>query len=57
MGAGARSRWANIFVGLFVALIVLLVGPLVERVPMPALAALLIVAGIQGFRLEQAVMG
>ncbi len=56
MGAGARSRWANIFVGLFVALIVLLAGPLVERVPMPALAALLIVAGIQGFRMEQAVM-
>lgn len=56
MGAGARSRWANIFVGLFVALIVLLAGPLVERVPMPALAALLIVAGIQGLRLEQAGM-
>jgi len=56
MGAGARSRWANIFVGLFVALILLLAGPLVERVPMPALAALLIVAGIQGFRMEQAVV-
>ena len=56
MGAGARSRWANIFVGLFVALIVLLAGPLVERVPMPALAALLIVAGIQGLRLEQAAV-
>jgi SulP family sulfate permease len=56
IGAGARSRWANIFVGLFVALIVLLVGPLVERVPMPALAALLIVAGFQGLRMEQAVM-
>jgi SulP family sulfate permease len=56
MGAGARSRWGNIFVGLFVALIVLLAGPLVERVPMPALAALLIVAGFQGLRVEQAVM-
>lgn len=56
VGAGARSRWANIFVGLFVALIVLLAGPLVERVPMPALAALLIVAGFQGLRVEQAVM-
>jgi len=30
-------------------------GPLVERVPMPALAALLIVAGFQGLRAEQAV--
>lgn len=56
VGAGGRSRWANIFVGLFVALIVLLIGPLVERVPMPALAALLIVAGFQGLRVEQAVM-
>jgi len=56
ISAGARSRWGNIFVGLFVALIVLLAGPLVERVPMPALAALLIVAGFQGLRIEQAVM-
>jgi len=56
VSTGARSRWANIFVGLFVALIVLLIGPLVERVPMPALAALLIVAGFQSLRVEQAVM-
>ncbi len=56
MSAGARSRWANIFVGLFVALIVLLAAPLVELVPMPALAALLIVAGFQGLRIPQAVM-
>lgn len=32
----------------------LLAAPLAERVPMPALAALLIVAGVQGIRLEQA---
>ena len=56
MGAGAKSRWGNIFVGVFVALILLLAGPFVERVPMPALAALLIVAGFQGLRVEQAVM-
>jgi SulP family sulfate permease len=54
VGAGAQSRWANILAGLFVALIVLLAGPLVELVPMPALAALLIVAGFQGLRLVQA---
>lgn len=54
MGAGARSRWANVFVGLFVAAIVLLAAPLVELVPMPALAALLIVAGFQGLRIAQA---
>jgi SulP family sulfate permease len=56
MGAGAKSRWSNIFVGLFVAVIVLLAAPLVELVPMPALAALLIVAGFQGLRVEQAIL-
>ena len=55
MSAGARSRLANITAGLFVAVIVLLAAPLVERVPMPALAALLIVAGFQGLRVPQAV--
>ncbi len=54
MSAGARSRWTNISAGLFVAVIVLLAAPLVELVPMPALAALLIVAGYQGLRLEEA---
>lgn len=56
MSAGARSRWANVFVGVFVAAIVLLAAPLVELVPMPALAALLIVAGFQGLRIPQAVI-
>jgi sulfate permease, SulP family len=55
MGAGARTRWTNIFAGLFVALVVLLLAPLVELVPMPALAALLIVAGFQGLRIPQAI--
>lgn len=56
MSAGGKSRWANIFVGLFVAAIVLLAAPLVELVPMPALAALLIVAGFQGLRIPQALI-
>jgi len=55
MSAGARSRWANISAGLFVALIVLLFAPLVSLVPMSALAALLIVAGFQGMRIPQAL--
>lgn len=54
-GAGARSRWTNILGGLFVAIVVLLAAPLVELVPMPALAALLIVAGFQGLRVESAI--
>ena len=56
MGAGAKSRWTNISVGLFVAVIVLVAAPLVERVPMPSLAALLIVAGYQGLRMQEAVL-
>lgn len=55
MSAGAKSRWTNIFAGLFVAVIVLVAAPLVELVPMPALAALLIVAGFQGLRVQQAI--
>jgi sulfate permease, SulP family len=47
ISAGARSRWANIFGGLSVALIVLLFADLVEMVAMPALAALVILAGVQ----------
>lgn len=54
--AGARSRWANILAGLGVALIVLVAAPLVELVPMPALSALLIVAGIQGLRVDAALV-
>lgn len=55
MSAGAKSRWTNILAGLFVALIVLIAAPLVELVPMPSLAALLIVAGFQGLRIQPAV--
>jgi SulP family sulfate permease len=47
VSAGARSRWANIFGGISVALVVLLFANLVELVAMPALAGLVIVAGFQ----------
>lgn len=47
ISAGARTRWANIFGGLIVAIVVLLFSNLVEKVAMPALAGLVIVAGIQ----------
>ncbi len=55
LSAGATSRWANLLAGLCVAAVVLLAAPLAELVPMPALAALLIVAGYQGLRVEAAV--
>jgi SulP family sulfate permease len=47
VSAGARSRWANIFGGIAVAGLVLLFANLVELVAMPALAGLVIVAGVQ----------
>jgi SulP family sulfate permease len=47
VSAGARSRWAHIFGGLAVAAVVLLFANQVELVAMPALAGLVIVAGIQ----------
>jgi len=47
VSAGARSRWANIFGGITVAIVVLLFANLIELVAMPALAGLVIVAGIQ----------
>ena len=47
VSAGARSRWANIFAGLSVAIVVLLFANQVEQVAMPALAGLVIIAGIQ----------
>jgi SulP family sulfate permease len=47
ISAGARTRWAHIFGGLAVAIVVLLFADLVELVAMPALAGLVIVAGLQ----------
>ena len=47
VSAGGRSRWANIFAGLCVAGIVVLFANLVELVAVPALAGLVIIAGIQ----------
>lgn len=50
VGAGAQSRWANIFTGLFVIAGVLLFASLIELLPMTCLAAILIYAGIQTIR-------
>ena len=44
---GAKSRWANIFLGGFVAIFVLLFAGLVELVAMPAVAGVLIVVGLE----------
>jgi SulP family sulfate permease len=53
VSSGARSRWANVFSGLVVVAAVLLFSRAVSLVAMPAMAALLIVAGIQSFKQEE----
>lgn len=47
---GARSRWAAIFTGLFTALIVLFLSGAVGLITMPALGALLILAGASSIK-------
>jgi SulP family sulfate permease len=54
VSAGARSRWATILSGLLLIVILFLFGPVVELVPMPALAGLLIVAGLNTINLAEA---
>jgi len=44
---GGKSRWANIFTGLFTAVCVLLIIPFIENIPMTTLAGTLIVVGVQ----------
>ena len=43
---GGQTRWANIFTGIFAMIAVLTVGPLIELIPMPALAGILVMVGI-----------
>ena len=52
ISAGAKSRWANVFMGLLVGGFVLLFANQVENVAIPAVAAVLIVAGFGTFRFE-----
>jgi SulP family sulfate permease len=53
LGTGAKSRWANVLVGIFVAAFVLLFAGQVENVAMPAIAGVLIVIGIQIINQEE----
>ena len=50
VAAGARTRWALVFAGGVMALVILLASGLVAFVAMPALAALLIVVGISAIK-------
>jgi SulP family sulfate permease len=46
VSSGARSRWANVYAGAIVAVVLLLFGSAIEMVPMATVAALLIVAAV-----------
>lgn len=52
VSAGARTRLANVFCGLIVAVAVLVFSRAVSLAAMPAMAALLIVAGVQSVKRE-----
>lgn len=53
ISSGAKSRWANIFSGLVVVVAVLVFSPAVSQVAIPAMAGLLIVAGVQSIKRER----
>jgi sulfate permease, SulP family len=56
VSAGARSRLANIFAGVVMALTILLFGRFVGAIAMPALAGLLIVVGFRTLKPAQISM-
>ncbi|WP_088894928.1 SulP family inorganic anion transporter [Leptolyngbya ohadii] len=53
IASGARSRLANIFAGIVIALCIVFFGRMVGAIAMPALAGLLIVIGCRTFKLSQ----
>ena len=56
VNAGARSRFANIFAGLVMAAVLLVLGGLVGRLALASLGGLLIVVGFRTIRLDEAEM-
>lgn len=54
--AGARSRFANIFAGIVMAVVIVLFGSSIGYIAMPAMAGLLIVIGFRTFKPEQVEM-
>lgn len=50
VGAGAQSRWSNIFTGIFVAIGVLLFSSQIGKMPSTCLAGILILAGFQAIK-------
>jgi SulP family sulfate permease len=53
VSAGAKTRWANIFAGLALALFLLTFGRVAEMIPMACLAGLLVYIGFSVMRLDR----
>ena len=53
VSAGAKSRLANVFLGVFAIIAVLLFAPLIELFPMAGLAGILVIAGVQSIKLPR----
>jgi SulP family sulfate permease len=53
VSAGAKSRLANVFTGLFAIVAVMLFAPVIEMLPMSGLAAILVIAGVQSIKLPR----
>jgi sulfate permease, SulP family len=51
VAAGGRSRWASIFSGIWMLLILMLFSGVVGKIPIPTLAAVLIFAAVSSLRL------
>jgi SulP family sulfate permease len=47
VSAGARTRWAGVVSGVFLALVILVAGSLAERIPMPVIGGLILVVGCE----------
>jgi SulP family sulfate permease len=50
VSSGARSRWANVYAGVIVFVVLLLFAGAIEKVPLTTVAALLIVAAAQALK-------
>jgi SulP family sulfate permease len=55
LSSGARTRWASVAAGLFIALVLLVLSGLVAYVVMPALAALLLLAAWSTIDIREAL--
>ncbi|MFE5858545.1 SulP family inorganic anion transporter [Streptomyces sp. NPDC056500] len=47
VSSGARTRWAGVISGVFLALVVLVCGSLAEHIPMPVIGGLILVIGVE----------